>query len=88
MSYDLVPDKLVAKITVANMSASECGIQEDMDSEEIKIVGRRKGMKLVFAHLIAGGICLTQKVLVDGSKGTILFLWTMKEKKIEEENSE
>ena len=88
MSYDMVPDKLVAKITVAHLSASECGIQEDMDSKYIKIVGRRKAMKFVFAHLIDGGMCLTQKVVLEGGhKGIILFLWSMREK-IEEEESE
>ena len=77
-------DKLVAKVTVAHMSASECGIQEDMDDKHIKIVGRRKAMKLVFEHLIDGGICVTQKIEVQGRAGTIMFLWSTKESEEEE----
>jgi len=72
-------DELVAAVTVVHMSASECGIQEDMDSDHIKIVGRRKAMKFVFAHLVDGGICITQKIIVGGRAGTKIYLWSMKE---------
>ena len=67
-------DKLVARVTVAHISASECGIQEDMDKDYIKVVGRRKGMKFVFEHLVDGGICVTKQIVVKGRAGTIIFL--------------
>lgn len=86
MLNGMMLDKLVAKITVAHMSASECGIQEDMDNDHIKIVGRRKAMKFVFAHLIDGGICITQKIVVKGRAGVRIYLWSMKES--EEEKSD
>ena len=75
----MVLDKLVAKVTVVHMSASECGIQEDMDNEYIKVVGRRKAMQFVFTHLVDGGICVTQKVNVKGRAGTVIHLWSLKE---------
>ncbi len=72
-------DELVGEVTVVQMSPNECGIRDDMDSEHIKIVGRRKAMQFVFEHLASGGICITQKMTVKGRTGTVIHLWTLKQ---------
>lgn len=71
-------DKLVAEVTVVHISPNECGIKEDMNNDHIKMVGRRKAMQFVFAHLQDGGICITKKMTVKGRTGTVMHLWTLK----------
>ena len=77
--------QLVMEVVVLNVSPNECAVSEFAEGEEpspahpTKVVGRRSAQKLVFAHLVDGGICLTTKLKIDGRTGTIMRLWTTKE---------
>ena len=77
-------DELVGEVTVVYASPNECGIREDFDSEEIKIVGRKKAQQFVFEHLVAGCVCITKQVRLEGRTGTVMHLWSTKPQKEKE----
>lgn len=80
MLEDRQIDKLIGEVTVVHMSPNECGLQDDMDGGEMRIVGRRKAQKFVFDNLADGCVCVTKKVTLDGRTGTVLHLWSTKSK--------
>ncbi len=77
-------DKLVGEVIVVRSAPNECGIREDFDSEDTRIVGRKKAQKFVFEHLVAGCVCTTNQVQDEGRKGTVMHLWSTKPKEEKE----